>query len=450
MKRIFSRQRITGSVAEVFRYDYHEALNDCMDRVSSGLYHSNGRLIDLSRSTVRKDILLPGWDLGKGNILTLPWKVCECVVSIHRGNYIFAYTVWRHDSLELVVSQISMTLWEDESVNGINHKTELFHISRGFNSRLSSTGDKLYWRQYDSASSTAKFNNCEYDYTTGTFVSREEVEQNIPSLSCIAEVHDGRSCIVRLPKSGIWCIHIMPFGHNAVSPAIVVCPGGPYLPVPDLKNLPDLYGTMAERGYHVIIPLRRGICISKEWENALAGNYGKADVDDIVTAAKEIVDDKTFNIDPQRVALYGASYGGYSSLLICGKHNGDLFFKSVVSHCGIYDLAEYPVHSSGNAQAIMNEYGSTTQYESYVKNVRFINPANYVGNWNVPVLLVHTIDDTTTWFGQSVKAYNAALEGHNVSLVLAEGGHSYQIESEKEIYDEIIRFYDNSLRREHE
>lgn len=446
MKRIFSRQVITGSVAEVFRHDYHKAVNACMDRFS-GLYYSNERPIDLSQNEPKSNILLPGWDMGKGNKLTLPWKVCECVVCKYGDNYVVAYTVWRSGILELVVSQIPIDVWEDESVNGINQMTEVFRISEGFNSRLR-ISDKLYWRQYDAASSSASYIAYEYDYSIGTVIRREESEQDTQTLSDMTTSHR-MSHVVKLPKSGIWCIHIMPIGHNDVSPAIVICPGGPYLPIPDIRNLPELYQKLSENGYHVIIPLRRGIIgISQKWENALAGNYGIADVDDIVNVTKEMVMDASFNIDSRRVGIYGASYGGYSALLICGKHNRDSFFKSVVSQCGVYDLAEYPIHSSGDTQAIMKEYGNTTNYESYIENVRFVNPANYVNNWNVPVLLIHTIDDTATWFGQSVKAYNAALDKHkrNVSLVLAEGGHTYGIDEEQKVYDEILQFFNKNLR----
>lgn len=444
MKRIFSRQVITGNVAEVFRYDYHEALNACMDR-TTGLYHSDGRLIDLSQKVPQTGILVPGWDFGKGNKLTLAWKVCECVVCIYGDNYVVAYTIWRHDVLELIVSKIPIHVWEDNSVNGFTHSTELIRVSKGFNSRLH-MDDKLYWRQYDSASSSANYISCEYDYSTGKLVYRDKFEQDTQLLSDMMTSY-GMSRIIKLPKTGIWCIHIMPSEHNDISPAIVICPGGPYLPIPDIRNLPDLYIQMSKNGYHVIIPLRRGIIgISEKWENALTGNYGTADVDDIVNAAKEMVNDISIKIDLQRIGLYGASYGGYSALLICGKHNRDSFFKSVVCHCGVYDLTEYPIHSLGDAQAIMKEYGNTTHYKSYVENVSSINPANYVNNWNVPVLLIHTIDDTATWFGQSVKAYNASLNKPNISLVIAEGSHTYKIDNEQEIYDEILLFFNKNLR----
>ena len=331
-------------------------------------------------------------------------------------------------------------------MNGFNHMTELFCVTEGFNTRLR-VDNKLYWRQYDSPSPSANFTAYEYDYTDGTLIHREGVEQDTQTLSGLITSH-GTSHVVKLLKSGIWCIHVMPVDRNEVSPAIVICPGGPYSPIPDIVDLPDLYKRMSENGYHVIIPLRRGIVgISKQWENALARNYGIADVDDILSAAKEIVGDTSLNIDSQRIGLYGASYGGYSALLISGKHNEDSFFKSIVSHCGVYDLVEYPIHSSGDVRAIMKEYGNTTHYDAYAENVRFINPANYICNWNMPVLLIHTIDDMSTWFGQSVKAYNEALNKnkHDVSLILAEGGHTYKIKDERKVYDEILQFYNKNL-----
>lgn len=90
MRRIFSKQKIAKNVAEVFRYDYHESIDVCMSQ-SGGLYYSNGCPINLSQTKAKSDILLPGWDFGKGNKLTLPWKVCECVACLYEENYIVAY-----------------------------------------------------------------------------------------------------------------------------------------------------------------------------------------------------------------------------------------------------------------------------------------------------------------------------------------------------------------------
>ena len=258
-----------------------------------------------------------------------------------------------------------------------------------------------------------------------------------------------RSRFVYLHESGIYCIHIYPKERDVKSPAIVICLGGPFIKIPDIRYLPNIFHRFSDEGYNVIIPLRRGVIgLSPEWEKGLYGNYGIADVEDILVATKEVVTKFESTIDSTRLGLYGGSYGGYSALLINGKHNKDLLFKSVVSHCGVFDLSSYPYHSSGNAHDIMMEYGRTDDKLSYCNNVRNINPANFVNDWDAPTLLVHTIDDTTTWFGQSVNAYNAALKHnrYNTSLILTNGGHSYSINKEEAINDAIISHYNKTLK----
>lgn len=85
---------------------------------------------------------------------------------------------------------------------------------------------------------------------------------------------------------------------------------------------------------------------------------------------------------------------------------------------------------------------------AYTMNVREINPASFINDWSVPTLLVHTIDDTTTWFGQSVNAYNAALNNTRCStaLLLTDGGHSYNISKEETIEHAIINHFNMTLK----
>ena len=241
----------------------------------------------------------------------------------------------------------------------------------------------------------------------------------------------------------------IPKTRDVKAPAIVICLGGHFIKVPDIKVLPNLCHLFSNEVYHVIIPLRRGVIgLSSEWGQELYRRSGIVDVEDILLSTREFVDEFESSIDSNRLGLYGASYGGYSALLINGKHNKDLLFKSVVSHCGVCDLSTYQYHSSGNARDIMMEYGHTGDIEVYAKNVRDINPASFINDWNVPTLLVHTINDTTTWFGQSVNAYNDALNNTccNTSLILTHGGHSYNISNEEAIEHSIITHFNTTLK----
>lgn len=449
MKRIFRNYPIATDVAEVFHYDYSESISKCMENIN-GVFHSNNSSINVNSRCKRDTVAVPGWDLGNGNILSLSVKICECAVGLITDDYYIAYTYWADNRLVLNISIVNRQSWLNSEINGFDYACNILTIKDGINSRLQFVGSKLFWRTYESALASSSYKIYSYDFRQKSIIQLTEVlmpdKQYNPRL---LSIEYGRAHFVYLRKSGIFCIHMYPKKQEVKAPAIVICPGGPYIKIPDIRYLPRLYHRFTDDDYHVIIPLRRGVVgLSPEWEKALSGNYGIVDVKDILASTREFVAEYESIIDYERLGLYGASYGGYSALLINGKHNNKLLFKAVVSHCGVFDLSTYPNHSSGNARDIMKEYGRTDDKAAYAGNVRDINPASFVNDWKVPTLLVHTIDDTTTWFGQSVAAYNAALKNPrcNISLILSEGGHSYDNSNEKAIEDAIINHFNKTLK----
>lgn len=449
MKRIFRNYPIANDVAEVFHYDYSESISSCMKNLN-GVFHSQKAPVNLNFRCKRHMLAVPGWDLGNGNILSLPVKICECAVGLIANEYYIAYTYWSGRGLILCISKVDKMLWLNDEINAFDYAYNILAIKDGINSHLQFDGAKLLWRTYEEAIVSSSYTRYYYDIIRDSIVQIDNTSSlSITDYSKQIPIEHGKNHVVYLRGSGIYCIHIYPKTRAVKAPAIVICLGGPFLEVPDIKSLPHLYHHFSNEGYHVIIPLRRGVIgLSSEWERELYGRYGIADVEDILSSTREFVKEFESIIDYNRLGLYGASYGGYSALLINGKHNKDLLFKSVVSHCGVYDLSTYPYHSSGNARDVMMEYGHTDDIEDYTKNVRDINPASFVNNWNVPTLLVHTIDDTTTWFGQSVNAYNAALNNIccDISLILTHGGHSYNISKEEAIEGAIISHFNTTLK----
>ena len=107
------------------------------------------------------------------------------------------------------------------------------------------------------------------------------------------------------------------------------------------------------------------------------------------------------------------------------------------------DLERYPYECYGNPSDVMDYYAGN---EDFLQKTKDISPYNYIRRWEVPVLLVHTIDDTSVWFGQSVRAYNEGIKyGKKVDLILAPGPHSYDIQNGKHLINLIVEFFFNNL-----
>lgn len=232
--------------------------------------------------------------------------------------------------------------------------------------------------------------------------------------------------------------------NTAICSAIVICLGGPIAPIPNFLDKSSIYYHFIKQGFALIIPLRRGISgMDKEWELALDGHYGEYDVDDTIAATDFVMLHHKDVIDTKNVFLYGGSYGGYVAGLIAGKVNSSKRYKAIVTHCGVYDLVTYPWHCQGIPEETMKTYGNTTDKSVYSERVKDISPKTFVANWNVPILFIHHLNDTTTWVGQSVAAYNDALKlRKDVTLLIVHGPHTYDIPQKESLFLKIVTFFE--------
>lgn len=443
MKRIFVNYPVSDSVASCFRNDYYESLRRSMDLDEYGFLHSKDIPISLVSNGKINQIPVPGWDLGNGNVLSKPTKICECCHTFLGNKVIVVYSTMRSNrsGIDLSIVSLDKDCFTSCGRNVLDYATMIFQHDSGFNSNISIDGSVINWCEYLS-------DNPDSQYTIHAF--NIDGAGHIVIKSCDNEFSD---CLDGWPESNIVCHHeleglksiiLFPNDDSGTQrPAIVVCPGGPHSQVPQLGKMPIITNLLLNDGFIVIYPLRRGICgMGKSWKEELIGNYGVLDVRDILTSVRSIIKCGKYNIDENKIGLYGGSYGGYNALLIAGKYNQSRLFKAVCCHCGVYDLVTYPHECLGSPHSIMMTYGGTKNEYTYKKRVEHINPATYVLSWEVPTLLVHTINDTATWYGQSVRAYNDSLKfGKDCALILAPGTHSYVIPNGKNLLSKICEFF---------
>ncbi len=89
----------------------------------------------------------------------------------------------------------------------------------------------------------------------------------------------------------------------------------------------------------------------------------------------------------------------------------------------------------------MLSYAGTDNTKKYNKAIRCKSPHNYVEKWHNPMLIIHTTDDNTVWFGQSVRAYNEALKhDKTVYLLLSTGSHTLLVDNMITIVNIMLKF----------
>jgi dipeptidyl aminopeptidase/acylaminoacyl peptidase len=118
-------------------------------------------------------------------------------------------------------------------------------------------------------------------------------------------------------KDGKWTISAfvyVPYNlpHNPEHPAIVFVHGGPTAQTMNTFNRFIQY--MANQGYIVIAPNYRGSTgYGKEFQHANLFDMGGGDLQDVLAAADWIK--QTGYVDPKKIILMGASYGGYLTMM---------------------------------------------------------------------------------------------------------------------------------------
>ena len=105
------------------------------------------------------------------------------------------------------------------------------------------------------------------------------------------------------------------------------------------------------------------------------------------------------DVEPRRIGVWGASYGGYLTALALGR-DSDVFAAGVDLH-GVHDRLP-AVNATQLAHALVGD-GLTEADLKQALRVEFeSSPISAVATWRSPVLLIHGDDDRTVEFHQTV------------------------------------------------
>jgi dipeptidyl aminopeptidase/acylaminoacyl peptidase len=205
-------------------------------------------------------------------------------------------------------------------------------------------------------------------------------------------------------------------------PLIVLPHGGPA--VRDDPGFDWWSQALAARGYVVLQPQFRGSA-GLGWDHLAAGfgQWGRKMQTDLSDGVRFLV--KEGIVDPRRVCIVGASYGGYAALAGAAFDPG--VYRCAASIAGPADLRRmlaWTKEREGRGDSNVLRYWDRFMGASNPSDpvLEAISPAAHADKIDIPILLIHGKDDTVVDYQQSrLMATALKAAGKSVEFVTLDG-----------------------------
>ncbi|MEM7415468.1 MAG: prolyl oligopeptidase family serine peptidase [Gemmatimonadota bacterium] len=197
---------------------------------------------------------------------------------------------------------------------------------------------------------------------------------------------------------------------------------------------------LANAGYVVLsVNYRSGIGYGMEFREALEyGATGASEFNDVVGAGLYL--QSRDDVDPERIGLWGGSYGGYLTAL--GLARASHLFKAGVDIHGVHDW-----------NVVINGFRPSYEPEDYPEFAELAyasSPMAFLDGWRSPVLLIHGDDDRNVPFSETVDlAESLSRRGVEYEqLVFPDEVHGFLLhENWVRAFEATLSFFDRKLTR---
>jgi dipeptidyl aminopeptidase/acylaminoacyl peptidase len=234
-------------------------------------------------------------------------------------------------------------------------------------------------------------------------------------------------------------------------PLVVVVHGGPWVEGDSWGFDPEAQ-LLASRGYAVLQPNFRGT-LRYGWKHLHSsyGQWGLAMEDDIADGVKWAVAEGI--ADPKRVCIYGASYGGYATMMGLAK-TPDLY-RCGINYVGVTDIPLFLTMTWADyAQSDFVDYDAKVMVGDLQRDAKRLSetsPVNLAGRIKAPVLMAYGAADVRVPIEHGTRMKDALDKaGAKYEWMVMEGeGHGFRDpENQKAFYTAMEKFLARNLRPE--
>lgn len=160
--------------------------------------------------------------------------------------------------------------------------------------------------------------------------------------------------------------------------------------------------TYAGQGFAVVMVNFHGSTgYGQGFTDSISGDWGGKPLEDLQKGWAAALEKYPF-LDGTRACALGASYGGYMVYWIAGKWNRP--WKCLVDHDGVFDNR---MMGYSTEELWFSEWENRGTPWEQPENYEKFNPANYVKDWRVPMLVIHGEQDFRIPLEQGLAAFTA-------------------------------------------
>jgi dipeptidyl aminopeptidase/acylaminoacyl peptidase len=232
-------------------------------------------------------------------------------------------------------------------------------------------------------------------------------------------------------------------GASGPQPMVVMPHGGPHGPY-DNWGFDSQAQFLANRGYAVLqVNFRGSGGRGDAFEQLGYREWGGKMMDDIATGVKWTIDNKL--ADPNRICIFGASFGGYAALMNPIRYPG--MYKCAIGYVGVYDLEvmrkEGDIPGSKYGRRYLDRVIGSDE-----ATLTANSPARNVGKVGIPVFLVQGRADRRVPMDQ-FNALESAFKKSGIpveTMVVSGEGHGFvKPENITELNKRIATFLDRYI-----
>jgi dipeptidyl aminopeptidase/acylaminoacyl peptidase len=215
-----------------------------------------------------------------------------------------------------------------------------------------------------------------------------------------------------------------PVGRGAKGLPLIVMPhGGPF--VRDKWAYDPWVQFLANRGYVVLQPNFRGSTgYGKTFVDAASGEFGRKMQDDLDDGVRWLVGQGV--VDPKRVCIMGASYGGYAAMWAAAR-NPDIY-RCAISFAGISDIRSMLRYdpSTWIARRYYRDWRDRIRGDSKF-DLETVSPLAHARDIRIPLLIAHGKDDKRVPSSQSTRLHEALQRSRRPHeyVLYPEEGHGF-------------------------